>query len=452
MNSLVLGFRNVFRNNIRSFSIIVILGLSIGLSLTMLVARQTVEQKIKSVESNVGNTIAVSPAGFRGFSGTGNPLTTAQMATVSKLPNVVSVTSSITDRLDSTKTNLQSSVNLGSLGQRFGGFSGGSGFGGTSQPANFTPPVQVIGTTDLSTLSSAEGGGNVKLTSGQTFNPLVDQPVALVGSSLATKNNLKVGSTFQAYGTSFTVDGIFNAGNTFANDLLIMPLPTVQRLSGQTGDITSAEVQVNSVGNVSSVVSSIQAKLGSSADVVSEQTSAAASIAPLQNIKNISLYSLIGAIIAGSVIILLTMVMIVRERRREIGVLKAIGASNMRVISQFIAEAVTLTLLGAVIGILLGVAGSSPVTNALVSSNTNNSAVTATAGPGGGSRAGGGGFTNRFSVTRGIGNNIHNLHAVVSWSVLAYGLAAAILIAVIGSSVAAWFVVKIRPSEVMRTE
>ena len=62
--------------------------------------------------------------------------------------------------------------------------------------------------------------------------------VALIGNSLATKNNLSVGSTFTAYNsTTIKVVGIFDAGNTFGNNQVIMPLATVQTLSGQAGDL-----------------------------------------------------------------------------------------------------------------------------------------------------------------------------------------------------------------------
>ena len=61
---------------------IVILGLSIGLALTMLVANQAVRQKITSVKSSVGNTVSISPAGVRGFEGGGTALTTEQRSAV----------------------------------------------------------------------------------------------------------------------------------------------------------------------------------------------------------------------------------------------------------------------------------------------------------------------------------------------------------------------------------
>ena len=74
MNVISRGIRNAFRNIVRTFSIVIILGLSIGLSLTMLIAHQAVGDKIKSVESSVGNTVSISPAGVRGFQGGGNAL------------------------------------------------------------------------------------------------------------------------------------------------------------------------------------------------------------------------------------------------------------------------------------------------------------------------------------------------------------------------------------------
>ena len=84
MNSISRGIRNAFRNGIRTFSIVSILGLSIGLSLAMLIAHQAVGQKIRTVKASVGNTVSISPAGARGFEGGGNALTAAQLAPIAK--------------------------------------------------------------------------------------------------------------------------------------------------------------------------------------------------------------------------------------------------------------------------------------------------------------------------------------------------------------------------------
>lgn len=459
MNVISRGIRNAFRNVIRTFSIVIILGLSVGLSLAMLVAHQAVGQKINSVKASVGNTVSISPAGVRGFEGGGNPLTESQLNGVKNLPHVVAVEESLSDRLTSSDSNLQSAISAGSLGQRFsqnsgenftpptgsGGFSGGQG--GSSGGFSFTPPVTVNGTTNPTDLSSGVGGGGTfTLKSGSVFSATSTDNVALIGTTLASKNNLKVGSTFTAYSTSITVVGIFDAGNTFSNNQVIMPLATVQKLAGEPNDLTSATLTVDSITNVASVTSAVEKNLGSAADVTNAAAQAQNTIAPLQNIQSISLYSLIGAVIAGAIIILLTMIMIVRERKREIGVLKAIGASNLKVMGQFMVEAVTLTLLGAVIGIILGVVAGNPITHLLVTNST--SSTVSTTGEGGIStrlsRGGGG-----FGFFR---NNISSIHAAVGWSIILYGLAAALVIGIAGSAVASFFIAKIRPAEVLRTE
>lgn len=456
MNVITRGMRNAFRNGIRTFSIVIILGLSIGLALTMVVARQAVQSKIASVKGAIGNQVTISPAGARGFEGGGNPLTGAQMATVKALPHVVSVTETLADRLDSTQTNLQSSITAGSLGQRNARFNDGGGAGGSGAAtgATFMPPVTVTGTNSTTSTAAQAGGGTTKITSGKAFDPSIDADVALVGTALASKNNLKVGSTFQAYGATFTVDGIYDAGNTFSNSGLLMPLPTVQRLSQQPGDVTNAVAQIDSIANVSGAVSAIQGKLGSAADVVSAQDTSNQALAPLESISTISVISVIGAVIAGAAIILLTMLMIVRERRREIGVLKAIGSSNIKITFQFMTEAITLTLLGAVVGLGLGVAGGNPVTKLLVTTTT----ATATGGAGGGAgRLGGGGTGGGLGragggLLRAGGASIRNINAVIGWDILLYGLIAALVIAIVGSAIPAWFIAKIRPAEVMRAE
>jgi putative ABC transport system permease protein len=366
----------------------------------------------------------------------------------------VSTTATLSDRLTTSDSNLQSAVSAGSLGRRFSQNSGqtftppsgGAGFGGQSGSSgsfSFTPPVTVTGTnapTNLSS-SSVEGGGTFTLKSGSVFGSNSTSDVAVVGTSIASKNNLKVGSTFTAYSTPITVVGIFDAGNTFSNNQVIMPLSTVQTLSSQSGDLTSITLNVDSITNVSSVTSAASKALGSTADVTNAASQAQTTIAPLQNIQSISLYSLVGAVVAGAIIILLTMIMIVRERRREIGVIKAIGGSNLKVMGQFMVEAVTFTVMAAVIGIGLGIVAGNPITRLLVN-NSSSTSTTATS-----FRGGGGG--------RGLGfirNNFSTIHAAIGWSILGYGLAAALIIAVVGSGLASLFIAKIRPAEVMRVE
>ncbi|HVU59948.1 MAG TPA: FtsX-like permease family protein [Candidatus Saccharimonadales bacterium] len=477
MNTFTLGVRNAFRNAVRSTGIMVILGLSIGLCLVMLIAHQAVGQKINDVKASVGNTITISPAGFSGFNQVSSALNTDDLAKVQAMSHVTSLVESLADRLttigsaqpsfgrgDNTSSNattsLTSPVTIDTSKMHVF-VSGGDSTG--TLPANFSLPISIVGTTNPLAL----GGDTASISSGNVIDGTKDTNNALVSTSMASKNNLSVGSTFTAYGSTLTVAGIFKTSTQAADDTVVVALPTLQRLNGQTGDVTSAIATVDSLDNLSSVTTTIKNTFGSNADVTSAQDEADATVKPLENVANISLISLIGAIVAGSVIILMTMIMIVRERRREIGILKAIGASNTRVILQFMSEAVTLTLAGAVIGVLIGIAGGNPVTNMLVSSSTTTASTTsdgATAGlrTGGFARMGGGqngsfmprpltgGLLQRNAA--GVSNSIRNITTNIGWSILGYGLAAALLIAVLGSALAGWMIARVKPYEVMRAE
>ena len=140
--------------------------------------------------------------------------------------------------------------------------------------------------------------------------------------------------------------------------------------------------------------------------------------------------------------------MIVRERRREIGVLKAIGASNIKIMAQFVSESLVLTLISSLIGAAMGAVLSNPILNVLV----NNSAET-TGNDRVQNAVRGGGMMMRLadSGTR-IGNTLKDIHAVVGWQVLLYGLLAAIVIAIVGSAIPSFLIAKIRPAEVMRAD
>lgn len=453
---IIRGFKNAFRNGIRSFAVIIILAISIGMALVMLVAMKAVEAKITSVKASVGNVVTISPAGAQGFEGGGTPLTGTQLKDVSSITHVSKVTETLEDRVSTTgsstgsgfgggtsgTTSLSSAINPGTLGQRFNGGSSSN----QTLPTNFSLPIEIMGTNDLSTTQALGNVSQFKITSGQAFDATSNNNEALIGSGLATKNNLSVGGTFTAYDTTIKVDGIFDTGTEFSNGMVVMPLASVQRLSAQSDQISSATVQVDSVDQVTAVATAIKNKLGSAADVTSSIDAANNSLAPLENVKNISMYSLIGALVAGAVIIFLIMVMIVRERRQEIGVLKAIGASNAMVVGQFMSESMILALLGSIIGALIGFALANPILKMLVN-NASSSASTAVRG------AGGGGFARAFrGATSGFQNSLQSLHGAVGTSLILYAVLAAVAIAILGSAIPAFIISKIRPAEVMRAE
>jgi len=448
MNVVSRGTRNAFRSPLRTGAIVLMLAISIGLILSMLVARSSVNTKIDEVKATAGTSVTISPAGVMGFAGGGNALTSDQLALITKTAHIASTSATLSDQMSTTDTNLTSSLVLGNFGARQQRFESPSSTStnstetSTTPRAAPTPRTTVTGTSDPNSVST--NGSALTITSGATIDGQGSDLVALVGTSLATKNNLTVGNTFTAYGKTITVKGIFQTSNTFQDSGIIMPLATVQSLTAQPGAVSSVVAKVDSSSNVAATVTSLKSSLGDKADITSQAEQAATSVSSLESIASLALAGVVGATIAGAVIVLLAMVMIVRERRREIGVIKAIGGSNRKVIGQFVSEALTLTVIGAVVGLGLGILVSGPMTSSLVTSQstTSQASVSTRGGPGGAFRGG----------LNQINKNLTQVTSSITPQIFASAIGITLLIAIIGSAVPAWFIARVRPAEVLRTE
>jgi putative ABC transport system permease protein len=442
--------RNALRSPLRSGAIVIMLAISITLIVAMLVARSSVNAKIDEVKGNTANQITISPAGIRGGMGGGDPLNAEQVAKITSTAHVKSVASTLTDQAGTDDTNLTPSLELGTFGQRMQRFessngdtappimsdSGSSSDSSATRPTP-TPPTTVTGTTDVNSI--ATDGSSLKLTSGATIDGASSELVALVGKTLAEKNNLSVGSTFTLYTKTFTVKGIYETGNTFQDSGIVVPLATLQAATDQAGAVTSSIATVDSSENVSSTVSALKTALSMTADITSSAEQAENSVSSLRSISSLATTGVVGATIAGAVIVLLTMTMIVRERRREIGVVKAIGGTTSKVITQFVTEALTLTIVSGLIGIALGVFVSGSITEGLVSNAS--SSTSQQRGPGGFRR-----------ISQNFNQGIRQVTSTVTPEIFVGSVGITLLIAIIGSAMPAYLIARVRPAEVLRTE
>ncbi|MEQ4565209.1 FtsX-like permease family protein [Paenarthrobacter sp. CAP02] len=484
MSVLARSVGNAFRNKIRTAAVVAVLAVAIGLALAMLVANQAVGAKVQELNASVGTTLTVNPAGGQGFEGGGEPLTTTEAQTVASVANVTSVVGTKALRLQTASTttastgattgttqqagpgggfgpggqqatvstNLTAAVDAGTLGNR------NSSTGSTTQPTR-TLPITATGTgAEVDSTGKA-----LNITSGTGLGDYTAaEAKALVGSSLAEKNNLTVGSTFTVQDKTFTVAGIFDAGTTFGNNAVYVTLPEAQALAATPDELSTMIVTVNSMENVDSTKTAVQNALGADkADVTQGQRNLETAVSSLNSVKNISLIAFIAALATAGIIILLIMVMLVRERRREIGVLKAIGAPNRTIGLQFVLESLVLVALGSVVGAVIASLASGGIASALISSNTTTTAATRTQRGGGlagavpnGALPGGGGFPGggQGGPFGGASQLLTSVTASVSPGVLAAGIAAVFAVAIIGALIPALLTARIRPIEVLRGE
>jgi putative ABC transport system permease protein len=105
-------------------------------------------------------------------------------------------------------------------------------------------------------------------------------------------------------------------------------------------------------------------------------------IKPVKGLSKVSLMFMVGILTFGSVILIILSLLSIRERKYEIGVLRAMGMSKLNVAKGFVYESMIIIVLCLSIGLGTGVATAQPVSNILLdeqikiveeSQNTNNS-------------------------------------------------------------------------------
>jgi putative ABC transport system permease protein len=197
--------------------------------------------------------------------------------------------------------------------------------------------------------------------------------VVVLGATTASDLGLdatSIGSTISIGGLPFQVIGILQpkggAGFQNPDDQVLVPLATVSKYFVAGDTVRTIGVSVTSDEQMASVTTAITALLRDRHELAATDTAdfsvfnqtqlldAASSISAtltllLGGIASISL-------VVGGIGIMNIMLVSVRERTREIGIRKAVGARGRDILAQFLIEALTLSLLGGLIGIAVGLA------------------------------------------------------------------------------------------------
>ena len=180
-----------------------------------------------------------------------------------------------------------------------------------------------------------------------------------------------VGQPIQLNGRSFTIAGVFKpkGSNGFQDqdDLVIVPLPALRdTLTGNTGGVSSLTVQASSASATAAAQSEVTAVLLAqhpSASTTDYRVLNQASLLQTQQENNRTFTVLLGSVAAisllvGGIGVMNIMLVTVTERTREIGIRKAVGARRTHILTQFLVEAVLLSGIGGLLGVIAGIGGS----------------------------------------------------------------------------------------------
>ncbi len=178
-----------------------------------------------------------------------------------------------------------------------------------------------------------------------------------IGSSYAKNNDVTVGDNLKINGTDFEVVGIMEeSGDADMDGSVNMFLDVMQDLTGDYETISLFMIKPVSPEDADFIAQTINEEYDDIAAATDK--SIQDSVGEMLSQLNIMTFALGGiASLISAIVIMNVMIMSVRERRRMIGTIKAIGGTDRQVISMILLEAIALSVAGAFLGILLSYGG-----------------------------------------------------------------------------------------------
>ncbi|MBI2468291.1 MAG: ABC transporter permease [Candidatus Rokubacteria bacterium] len=332
MGAIRRGFRNPFRNVVRTAVAVGLLALVLALLALMIQAAVLSREQLGRLEARVRTLIELREAGAFGTGGFGADKPVGEEAfsvdtleKVRRIPHarhIVRIEEYIyTPQIDPSKGNAYAMI----IGMRPGA------------------AMRAIGEVDYE---------NARLLAGRALRDEdAGQPVAVVGKLWATQRlglaepteGVRASREVVLNGKAFRVVGVYTTDNDFGDNHVFVPLEAFRETFHPGKKLGKIFVSVDSVANVDQVVRELKAI--PEADVVTTPEAVSTARTTLGGLAATSTVGSVVLFAVGGVLIAFVMVLITKERIREIGTLKAIGASNTEVVGQFVAEIFALTLM-----------------------------------------------------------------------------------------------------------
>lgn len=336
------AFQSIFSNKLRSF--LSMLGITIGVGAVIAMsalgtgAKQSMAQQFSSLGTNV---LSIYPGSSRvgGValeSGSVTRFTLQDAEALGKLPSVVAASPTV----------------RGSAQLVYGSKNWASRLQGVTETY---PSIRAAQPTSGRFFTAAEVRSRKK--------------VAVIGTTVAkelfgTQNPL--GETLKINRNSFTIIGVLPekgaAGFQDQDDVVIIPITTAMfRMLGKEY-VDSIDIQVRESANMTSVQEELKKVIMIRHRLRTDSSFQIRNMADIRSVMEgmtNTMSMLLGSIAAisllvGGIGIMNIMLVSVTERTKEIGLRKAIGAKRRDILTQFLIEAIVMTVSGGILGLVLG--------------------------------------------------------------------------------------------------
>lgn len=238
---------------------------------------------------------------------------------------------------------------------------GGSVSSDSSRPRNIQIIATTPGMTDVATIPMAEG---------QFIDTVTNDDTAVIGHQLSIDlfgTDTSVGRTFTTHGVQFTVIGILkrqnnpiNFNNVDFDHAAIINLQSGKGFNQGIATIQQINIRATSTDKFPEVLRQVNEKLtrnhhGEKDFVILTDGDLARPSTQLFSTVSASLTAVASiSLIVGGIGIMNILLVSVTERTREIGIRKALGASNIHIVWQFLIESLVMSLAGGIAGYFAG--------------------------------------------------------------------------------------------------
>ena len=213
-----------------------------------------------------------------------------------------------------------------------------------------------VGDDYMNTLIGIDPNGtalaDISMTDGRIMKDNASE--AILGKIYADDNDYKVGDNIKIDGEDFEVVGIYETGDQNMAGGVFTSISQVGDSMDDEDSISNIYVKVKKGEDPQTVADRIDKMYGDNITTVTsvmEMTQ----MADMLNMLQASTWAIsLLAIVVGGLGIINTMLMSVFERTREIGVLKAVGWSDGKILTMIVGESLVITIVSAIIGSVIG--------------------------------------------------------------------------------------------------
>ena len=277
---------------------------------------------------------------------------------------------------------------------------------------------------------------------------------ALISDELAKMNDLKVGDSFQAKDIhdknlngktlqemTYKISGIYHNDDTNAYAEVFTKTDNLINEEYAYKPLLQGTFFLSDPKDLEAFKKdAMQAGLSDYYNVKTDDIAYNAFIKPIEQMTGIANIFLVVVLVLGTTILLLLSMLAIRERKYEIGVLRAMGMKKSSIVLQMLLESLMIMVVCLILGLVIGSLIAQPVTDMMLANKL-------------ASQSGGNIMNTGNTVMGGLATDnapITHINAVLSAATIAQLSAIAVLLVVLASAVSSFYAMKFEPMRILR--